>query len=237
MGSRPSVAPASQYIKRRIGVDVLTAARERIAYTFDHFERVYVSYSGGKDSTVMLHLVMDEAVKQQRTVGVLFIDLEGQYRITIESIAECMNHYRANIEPYWVALPIHLRNAVSAYEPFWLCWAPDRRAAWVREPPEAAITDEAFFPFFSRGMEFEEFVPEFGRWYGRGEPCACLVAIRTDESLNRFRTIARMRKEMHQGRQWTTRVVEDVFNVYPIYDWRTEDIWTYHARFPTVSMI
>jgi predicted phosphoadenosine phosphosulfate sulfurtransferase len=173
MGSRTGVTPASQYIKRPIGIDVLTAARQRIAYTFDNFERVYISYSGGKDSTVMLHLVMDEAIARHRRVGVLFIDLEGQYRITIESIAACLEDYRDNIEPYWVALPIHLRNAVSAFEPFWLCWAPDARAAWVREPPESAITDESFFPFFSRGMEFEEFVPEFGRWYGKGEPCAC----------------------------------------------------------------
>jgi predicted phosphoadenosine phosphosulfate sulfurtransferase len=232
MGSRTGVTPASQYIKRPIGIDVLTAARQRIAYTFDNFERVYISYSGGKDSTVMLHLVMDEAIARHRRVGVLFIDLEGQYRITIESIAACLEDYSDNIEPYWVALPIHLRNAVSAFEPFWLCWAPDARAAWVREPPESAITDESFFPFFSRGMEFEEFVPEFGRWYGKGEPCACLVGIRTDESLNRFRTIARMRKEMHNGKQWTTRVVDDVFNVYPIYDWRVEDVWTYHAKYP-----
>ncbi len=223
---------ASQYIKRPIGIDVLAAARQRIAYTFDNFERVYVSYSGGKDSTVMLHLVMDEAIARNRRVGVLFIDLEGQYRITIESVQAMFEQYRGHIDPFWVALPIHLRNAVSAFEPFWLCWDPAAILAWVRQPPFGAITGEQYFPFFSRGMEFEEFVPEFGRWYAAGKSCACFVGIRTDESLNRFRTIARMAKEMHNGKQWTTRVVESVYNVYPIYDWRVDDIWTYHARFP-----
>lgn len=218
--------------KRPLGVDVLTAARQRIAYTFDHFEKVYVSFSGGKDSTVMLHLVMDEAQHRQRSVGVLFIDLEGQYRITIDTVQQMLSHYAEWIEPYWVALPIHLRNAVSAFEPFWLCWDPDAEPAWVRQPPTHAITAHDHFPFFHKGMEFEEFVPEFGRWYGQGQPCACIVGIRTDESLNRYRTIASVSKQMHNGRQWTTRVIESVYNIYPIYDWRTEDVWTYHARYP-----
>lgn len=47
--------------RRGMGVDVLTAARQRIARTFDDFDRVCVSFSAGKDSTVMLHLVAEEA--------------------------------------------------------------------------------------------------------------------------------------------------------------------------------
>ena len=61
--------------KRMLGVSVLEAARQRIAWVFDNFPRIYLSFSGGKDSTVMLHLVMDEAIKRDRTIGVLFVDL------------------------------------------------------------------------------------------------------------------------------------------------------------------
>ena len=39
--------------------NVLDAARDRISYTFDKFERIFISFSGGKDSSVMFHLVMD----------------------------------------------------------------------------------------------------------------------------------------------------------------------------------
>jgi predicted phosphoadenosine phosphosulfate sulfurtransferase len=81
-------------------------------------------------------------------------------------------------------------------------------------------------------MEFEEFVPAFGEWYSRGERTACFVGIRTDESLNRFRTISSRTKERLDGLSFTTRVIGDVFNFYPIYDWRTEDIWLWHARNP-----
>src|SRR5690606_10836064 len=61
---------------------------------------------------------------------------------------------------------------------------------------------------------------------------ACFVGIRTAESLNRYRTIMR-EKAAFEGRGYTTWTSQGpVFNVYPIYDWRTEDIWTYHAKHP-----
>ena len=49
-------------VKKSLGISVLQAAKERIAYTFDHFEAIYISFSAGKDSSVMMHLVMDEAI-------------------------------------------------------------------------------------------------------------------------------------------------------------------------------
>lgn len=216
--------------KNGLGIDVLTAAQQRIAWTFDTFEKVYVSFSGGKDSTVMLHLVMEEAIKRERKVGILFIDLEAQYKLTIDHIAACYERYAEHIEPYWVALPIHLRNAVSVFETHWVCWEPESRPAWVREAPDVAITDPDYFPFFRPGMEFEEFVPEFGEWYSQGAPTACFVGIRTDESLNRWRTIASVHKTTYEGRQYTTMVRPNLYNVYPVYDWRTSDLWVYHGR-------
>lgn len=218
--------------KRKLGIDVLTAARDRIAWTFDRYERISVSFSVGKDSTVMLHLVMDEAIKRNRKVGVLLVDLEGQYEFTISHAQKCFDMYRDFIELSWVCLPIHLRNAVSVYQTHWVCWEKEKREAWIRDLPKDGIASEQYFPFFRSGMEFEEFVPEFGEWYASGRPCACFVGIRADESLNRYRTIAGITKERVENKQWTTRVSEHVFNIYPIYDWRTQDIWTYHGKNP-----
>lgn len=216
--------------KRPLGMDVHEAAQQRIEWTFDRFPRVYVSFSAGKDSTVMLHMVASEAQRRGRRIGVLLVDLEGQYRLTMEHAKTVIDQYADVIDLYWVCLPIALRNAVSVYQPKWQCWDPDVPDAWIRPMPEWAIGDEEFFPFFQRDMEFEEFVPEFGEWYSQGEDTACLVGIRTDESLNRYRTIASQSKERVEGRQWTTMVTDHVANVYPIYDWKTEDIWTYHGK-------
>lgn len=209
-------------------LNVLEAARQRIALSFDEFERIYVSFSGGKDSGVMLGLVLDEAIKRDRKIGVLVVDLEAQYKHTIDFVERMMSH--PNIDPYWVCLPIHLRNAVSQFQPHWMCWDPAKKDAWVRELPTNCISDESYFPFFRRGMEFEEFVPEFGKWYSKGQDTACFVGIRSDESLNRFRTIASETKTTFKGHQWTTKVAENLYNVYPIYDWRTEDLWVATGR-------
>lgn len=218
--------------KRPLGINVLDAARQRISWAFDTFEQLYISFSGGKDSTVMLHLVMEESIRRQRKIGLLFVDLEAQYKLTIDHVQRCFDLYRDHIDPYWVALPIHLRNAVSMYEPHWICWEPGREKDWVRTPPKRAITGPSFFPFFRHGMEFEEFVPAFGQWLADGKTTGCFVGIRTDESLNRWRTICSSSKRSMEGKRFTTWLGGPLFNIYPIYDWRTEDIWRYHARFP-----
>lgn len=221
-------------LKKYSDIDVLTASQERINYVFDNFERVYISFSAGKDSTVMLHLVMAEAVKRNRKIGLLLVDLEAQYKLTMEHANNCIELYKDHLDVYWVALPLSLRNAVSNFQPKWLAWDPENKESWVRPPPPIAITDESFFPFFQRGLEFEEFVPEFGEWYAQGKTCACLVGIRTDESLNRFRTIALKTKEKFGGKNYTTKVTDNVYNVYPIYDWSVSDLWHYHYINPTL---
>jgi len=224
------VTQAALPTKRSLSVDVLTAARERIAYIFGNIPRPYLSVSGGKDSTTMLHLVMDEAIKRGKVVGLLVVDLEGQYALTIAHLLRLIEMYRDHLDVYWVALPLSLRNAVSQFEPQWTCWDPDRTDDWIRQPPPLAITDQAHFPFYRYGMEFEEFVPAFGRWYGQGKLTACLVGIRADESLNRWRTIMGGRKQPLDGHKWTTWLGEHLYNAYPIYDWKTRDIWIYHGK-------
>jgi predicted phosphoadenosine phosphosulfate sulfurtransferase len=217
-------------MKKPIGINVKDAATARIKWVFDNFSKIYVSFSGGKDSSVMLHLVMDEAIRRNQKVGLLFVDLEAQYKLTIEHVAECFHDYSDYIHPYWVSLPIHLRNAVSQFQPHWICWDKTAEKDWVRQPPSIAITDPSQLPFFRHGMEFEEFVPEFGYYFGNGEPTACFVGIRSDESLNRYRTIASEKKQTIGGHQWTTWCGQTLFNVYPIYDWKTKDIWIYNAK-------
>jgi predicted phosphoadenosine phosphosulfate sulfurtransferase len=222
--------------KHSLGLSVYEAAKQRIAYTFAHFERVYLSFSGGKDSTVMLQMVAEHARQVNKRFAILFVDLEGQYKLTIEHSIDTIKSCSDVADPYWICLPIALRNAVSVYEPKWICWEPERQGDWIRQPPEFAITKqsgmfgEQQFDFFHDGMEFEEFVPLFGEWYAQGQSCACLVGIRADESLNRFRTIASASKTRFDNKQWTTQVTQNVYNVYPIYDWNQNDIWIYHAK-------
>lgn len=214
-----------------MGINTYEAALQRTQWVFDNFERVYLSFSAGKDSTVMLHIAAEEARRRGRSFGCLLVDLEGQYKLTIQHALDCFELHKDVIEPYWVCLPIALRNAVSVYEPKWECWEESKKDQWIRQPPEIAITDASMFDFFEAGMEFEEFVPLFGEWYSGGKDTACLVGIRADESLNRYRTIASDKKTTYAGKQYTTKVTPNVFNVYPVYDWSVSDVWTFAAKF------
>lgn len=216
--------------KRYLADDVLLASKKRISFVFDEFKRIYVSFSGGKDSTVMLHLVMEEAIKRKRKIGVFFLDWECQFTLTIDHIRAMYQKYEKWIEPYWVAVPIRTWNGCSQIEPEWICWDESKKESWVREKDPMSIQDKNQFPFYYQNMLFEEFTPLFGKWYSQGEKCACFIGIRTEESLNRYRTLAR-EKPMYEDKHWTTNVVDDVWNIYPIYDWEVEDDWTYCAKF------
>ena len=73
-------------------------------------------------------------------------------------------------------------------------------------------------------------MPEFKKWYSNGKVTANFIGIRCGESLNRWRTICAGKKQMLDGRQWTTWCGEGCFNAYPIYDWKTEDDWIYYGK-------
>lgn len=224
-------------MKRYLDKNVYEAAVERYDYIYENFERVCVSFSNGKDSGVLLNLAIEAARRHGKLpVHALYIDMEAQYSHAIEFTYRMFS--REEVTGWWVCLPIHLRNAVSQIMPYWVCWDLEKREAWVREYPDNphVVTDEGYFPFFKHGMEFEEFVPEFARWFSQEKKTACCVGIRSDESLNRFRTIASTSKITLDGKQWTTKLFPDddesqIYNCYPIYDWRCEDIWRANGKF------
>jgi len=175
--------------------------------------------------------VAKQARARGRRVGCLIIDLEAQYATTIAHVETMLTEYADVLDVHWVCLPIKLRNAVSMLEPTWCAWDPDARDVWVRQPPTCGgvVTDASTYPWFVDRMEFEEFMELWGVWYAQDCPTAAFVGIRADESLNRFRTIASTTKARWAGASFTTHVAGTLYNVYPLYDWRTEDIWRYHA--------
>ena len=216
--------------KVELDVSVLEASRQRISKAFDDFERLYISFSGGKDSSVMTHLVMQEAKKRNRKVGLLIIDLEAQYQSTISHIEDMIDLYKDNIDLHWFCGELLLRNAVSDFEPKWVCWDESKKDLWVRPKPKLA-SDLTQYDFYVPKMEFEELMVLFGEWYSKGKMTGGFIGIRSDESLHRYRAITSQKDGlMHKGYKWTTRVSKGLYNVYPIYDWRTEDIWIFHLK-------
>jgi len=110
----------------------LDAARERLSFVFDAYENIIVSISGGKDSTVLAHLALQEANKRQRKIGLFFLDEEVVYESTIAQIEYLMNLYPQNTMPYWLQIEFNLTNATSIDEGQLLCWEAGKHKIWMR---------------------------------------------------------------------------------------------------------
>jgi predicted phosphoadenosine phosphosulfate sulfurtransferase len=216
--------------------NVYDAALERYKFIFDNFERIYLSFSGGKDSGVMLNLALQymraNGIKQK--IGLMVMDNEANYDYSLEFMHSILQRNRDLLDIYWCCLPITLPCTVSSYAVEWQCWGERDKERWIRPmPTQDYIVNMQNNPldYFREDMSYDEFWDKFGDWYGQGKRTACLIGIRTVESLNRFRAIMNQRKESLHGQMWTKRNTEYVYNCYPIYDWRTEDIWTANAKF------
>jgi len=218
------------------GMNVYEAVQHRMDFIFRNFPRIYLSFSGGKDSGVMLNLFADYMRKHKidRKIGVMILDNEANYEYSLTFMHKVLEKNRDLFDIYWCCLPITLPCTVSAYAFEWQCWGEKDKARWIRPMPTQDYivnVKNCPFDFFKENMSYDEFWDQFGDWYAQGQRTACLIGIRTVESLNRFRAIMNIRKDILLGQMWTKKNTEYVYNCYPIYDWRTEDIWTANAKF------
>ncbi|MEE9573619.1 MAG: DUF3440 domain-containing protein [Candidatus Neomarinimicrobiota bacterium] len=217
-------------------IDVYDASMERIDYIFKNFERIYLSFSGGKDSGVMLNLVIkymrDNNITEK--IGLMTLDNEANYEYSLDFMHKIIQENLDLLDVYWCCLPITLPCTVSSFATEWQCWGERDKERWIRPmPTEDYIVniDNHKFEFFEEDMSYDEFWDKFGEWYSQGKQTACMIGIRCDESLNRFRAIMNKEKKMLGGHYWTKKNMKHVYNVYPIYDWRTEDIWVANAKY------
>src|SRR5690606_40893808 len=104
--------------------------------------------------SVMFHLVIDEAIKRNRKIGIFLLDWECQFEMTIEHIDHLVSKYSDNIELYWVCLEVETMSACSAFEPIWRSWDEEKKNLWTRQKHPKAITDPSFFPFYYKGITF-----------------------------------------------------------------------------------
>jgi len=211
--------------KKYIDQDVFTKALERMRYCYETWDKVVISFSGGKDSTAVLQCALIVAEEMRRLpVDVIFYDEEAIHPPTIEYVQRVYDDPKVNLE--WYCLEIQHRNACSNAEPFWYCWDSDKKDLWIRDMPEQGITSH---PMFKKGMSMQV----FGSMHFHGQNACILQGIRTEESLRRYRAVARKTHENYITKASGTPeygAPKGVTFAYPIYDWSSQDVWTLVAK-------
>ncbi len=205
--------------------DVVEAARERIRWLLAEFEVVGASISGGKDSTIVLELLLEEAQAAGRLpVPVLFVDQEAEWQMVIDHVREVM--HRPGVEPYWFQGPIKMSNSTSSFTDaaFLEAWAPGQEWMREREPDSIHVNEtgkERFHEMF--GALYNQFWP--------GRKTVFIGGMRADESPRRRMGLCSAPQGKKQpwrgyhGRSWVKDEGRGHYTAWPIYDWSLSDVW------------
>lgn len=219
-------------------IDVYEALQQRLEYIFAEFDNIYVAFSGGKDSGLLLHLVMRYMHEHgiNRRIGLMHQDFEAQYEETSKYVEYMFNMYADDMEAYWICLPMGSKTALSNYELYWYPWDDEKRDIWVRPMPQnkwVINLENCPFDFYKPKMLQEDLYRQFNRWYrdahGGGKTIA-LIGMRCDESLHRYNAVINKR-HAYNGKSWISWMYKDTYVASPLYDWTVEDIWTAYGKF------
>ena len=154
-----------QYLEQ----NVYEALQERLDLIFREFDNIYISFSGGKDSGLLLNLVLDYRREHypDRVIGVFHQDFEAQYTVTSEYVERTFERIKEEVEPYWVCLPMATRTALSSYEMYWYPWDDKKKEIWVRPMPDKKYVinlENNPMTTYRYRMHQEDLAKQFGRW-------------------------------------------------------------------------
>lgn len=208
--------------------DVLTAAKQRIINVWDAFPKVYLSFSGGKDSLCLTSIIYDLIMAGQidrSKFRVVFIDEEGIYPSMLKNAENWREKFLKIGVPFdWYCLPfkqVCTLETLSAAES-WITWEPGQEDVWMRQPPPYAIVQSDLLHYAGE-MNYQTFLSK------RCSDGISLIGLRTAESYTRLQTVACM--DLKRDNQ---------HRFYPIYDWTDNDVWLYikerGLEFPEIYM-
>lgn len=190
----------------------------RIKYIFSEFEEIIVCVSGGKDSTVLLHLCKKIAKEQNRKLNVLFIDQEAEWESTIDWIKEVM--YDKEINPMWLQMPLRLFNATSFHNDWLMCWDEKEKDKWIHQKDPISIKENHY-----NTDRFKDLFGHIATYHFPNKKVAMISGVRAEESPGRLlaMTASLTYKQISWGKKYDYN--PNLITFYPIYDWSYTDVW------------
>ncbi|QFG05481.1 PAPS reductase domain protein [Bacillus phage 031MP004] len=201
-------------MKGYIDANVYEEAKRRIKHVMNTFDKLYVAFSGGKDSLAALHLVEEVYREEGLTdkVNVIFRDEELIPDDVIDFVQEYYSSGKYNFK--YFAVPLKSQKFILGKTYEYIQW--DEHREWVREKPPFAITGE-------KGVIYDQYtLDEYATREDKGR-VAIITGIRADESLVRFRAAVNKRDENYIN----ASSIPNVKLVKPLFDWTEKDIFKY----------
>lgn len=217
-------------IRKESSLDVVEASERRIINIFNNGVPVYMSFSGGKDSLCLAHLVL-KLIQQGRInpalLTVQFIDEEAIFSCIEKTVLEWRKKFlMVGAKFEWFCIEVKHYNCFNALtnDESFICWDRYKKQVWVRKPPKFAIREHPLLR--PRKDAYQDFLPRI---------CVdglTIIGIRTAESIQRLQNIATMTRA---GKNCTAKR-----QLFPIYDWTDKDVWLYlkenHIEIPEIYL-
>ena len=220
-------------LKKYKDINVYDATQERLEFIFKEFDNILVAFSGGKDSGLLLNLVLKYAEKNNvlNKLSVYHLDYEAQYQQTTDYVDIVYASLPQEVKKYWLCLPIKAQCSTSMFQSFWNPWNKKEKDIWVRKMPNYSyIINEENAQFDYQDWDYKV-QDNFCFWIGKQAKTCVLIGIRTQESLHRQSAISSKTKvnQYKKSNYLTTR--NNIVIGYPIYDWLVKDIWLANYKY------
>lgn len=195
--------------------NVVEATKKRVEFIFDNYDSIELSFSGGKDSTVLFHFFNQEAKKRNRKFYLFFLDQEAEYQGTIDMVEWAMR--QPTVIPKWYQVPMFMTNACSTQQMFLWAWGNDEK--WVRSKSDISIHEikNKYPKRFYKFVLWENM--QVQKLQGKS---ICITGLRAEESPSRRFVMFGENNELF----WLRRKNEP-HKAYPIIDWSYTDVWKF----------
>jgi len=198
-------------IQMESDISVVEAARARIKNSFKGGRKHCFFFSGGKDSIVCAFFIL-EALKKKylkpEKLTVIFVDEEGVFPSVVKNVEKWREIFlEAGANFIWYAMEYKHFNCLNQLEndETFICFDERKKDVWIREKPKFSM--KAHRDLKPRKDSYLNFLER--AHYGSSVP---IIGLRAYESVQRMVAIGK---------------IKDHDKLYPIYDWKDNDIWLF----------